>query len=78
MKNETNNNNNNKESEMQVSEATKITVKNEKGTAILLRANDGKWDITINGRSGGSAYYDNEQVQRMIDNGGMHGEVTFE
>ncbi len=64
---------------MNTKEAKKITIINEKGVAVLYREDGAKgWSIVINGVNGGSRYYDDAQVDRMINGGGIKGQVTIE
>ena len=47
--------------------ATKITIQRPNGTGILTKAEDGKWDIELNGQKPGSAtHYDQAQVEKIV------------
>ena len=46
---------------------TQITITKTAGIGILTKANDGRWDIVLNGQRGGSAYYSQDQVERIVD-----------
>jgi len=57
----------------------KITIKNEKGTGILIKAADGKWDIEVNGNSGGPLHYTQDQVDQIVTDAKAAGKnVTIE
>lgn len=52
---------------MDLTTATTITITKPNGdTATLTRADDGKWDVSLNGQAGGSLHYTQEQVERMV------------
>lgn len=55
-----------------------ITIKNTKGVGILTLATDGKWDIELNGKQGGSLHYTQEQVDQIVARAKSDGsEVTI-
>ena len=48
-------------------EATKIMITRSNGVGVLTKAQDGRWDITLNGtKAHGNNYYDNTQVDRIV------------
>ena len=57
----------------------KITIKNARGTGTLILAADGKWDIVMNGKSGGSLHYTQDQVVNIVAKARAEGaEITEE
>ena len=47
--------------------ATKITITRSNGVGVLSKAQDGRWDIMLNGtKAPGNNYYDDEQVDRIV------------
>ena len=51
---------------MMDTKTTKITItKTDGGVGVLSKEENGQWGITLNGRDGGSMYYDTEQVERI-------------
>ena len=47
--------------------AKKITIEKPDGTGILTKADDGKWDITLNGKAPGAAiHYDQAQIDKIV------------
>ena len=52
---------------IQAAVGTKITITQTNGVGVLTKAQDGRWDIAVNGRNGpGNYYYDNAQVDRIV------------
>lgn len=57
----------NTNAKLEAAEATKITITRSNGVGVLTKAQDGKWDITLNGtKAPGNYYYDNDQVDRIV------------
>lgn len=46
----------------------KVTITKATGVGVLTRADDGRWDMTLNGRGPGSSayYYTDDQVERIV------------
>jgi len=55
-----------KNEKMEITTAKKITIETPMGTGILTKADDGKWDISLNGQSGGPLHYDQAQLEKIV------------